>query len=192
MVYLRIVGCTIARQESDICGSNSAVECQLPKLDVAGSIPVSRSSYPVGRGFERRRNRDPDFERLLSGSRWDPLEDFSPNRLVAAKDVAAESIRSRVNDRIGLVIFSGESFTQRPLTTDYAVLKNLLQQGKNGMIADGTAIGLALANGVNRLKDSQAQNKVMILLTDGVSNRGQIDPITSSLRSLIFFSWQYG
>ncbi|MBI4428117.1 MAG: VWA domain-containing protein [Ignavibacteriales bacterium] len=106
-------------------------------------------------------------------------EDFSPNRLDAAKQVATEFIEGRTNDRIGLVIFSGESFTQCPLTTDYLVLKNLLREVKNGMIVDGTAIGLALANGVNRLKESKAKSKVMILLTDGVNNRGEIDPLTA-------------
>jgi Ca-activated chloride channel family protein len=114
----------------------------------------------------------------ISGSML--AEDFSPNRITAAKQVASEFIDGRQNDRIGLVIFSGESFTQCPLTTDYPVLKNLLQEVKNGMIVDGTAIGMALANGVNRLKGSNAKSKVMILLTDGVNNRGEIDPITAA------------
>ena len=114
----------------------------------------------------------------ISGSML--AEDFSPNRLVAAKQVADEFVDGRINDRIGLVIFSAESFTQCPLTTDYPVLKSLLKEVKNGMIADGTAIGLAIANGVNRLKDSKAKSKVMILLTDGVNNRGEIDPITAA------------
>ena len=114
----------------------------------------------------------------ISGSML--AEDFSPNRMQAAKQVAEEFIDGRTNDRIGLVIFSAESFTQCPLTTDYPVLKSLLKEVKNGMIADGTAIGLALANGVNRLKDSKAKSRVMILLTDGVNNRGEIDPITAA------------
>jgi Ca-activated chloride channel family protein len=114
----------------------------------------------------------------LSGSML--AEDFNPNRIEAAKQVASEFIDGRMNDRIGLVVFSAESFTQCPLTTDYPVLKNLLRDVKNGMIADGTAIGLAIANGANRLKDSKAKSKVMILLTDGVNNRGEIDPITAA------------
>jgi Ca-activated chloride channel family protein len=114
----------------------------------------------------------------ISGSMM--AEDFDPNRIEAAKQVASEFIDGRMNDRIGLVVFSAESFTQCPLTTDYPVLKNLLRDVKNGMIADGTAIGLAIANGVNRLKDSKAKSKVMILLTDGVNNRGEIDPITAA------------
>jgi Ca-activated chloride channel family protein len=114
----------------------------------------------------------------ISGSML--AEDFNPNRIEAAKQVASEFVDGRSNDRIGLVVFSAESFTQCPLTTDYPVLKNLLLEVKNGMIADGTAIGLAIANGVNRLKDSKAKSKVMILLTDGVNNRGEIDPITAA------------
>jgi Ca-activated chloride channel homolog len=114
----------------------------------------------------------------ISGSML--AEDFSPNRIEAAKQVASEFIDARTNDRIGLVVFSAESFTQCPLTTDYLVLKNLLRDVKNGMIADGTAIGLAIANGVNRLKDSKAKSKVMILLTDGINNQGEVDPITAA------------
>jgi Ca-activated chloride channel family protein len=107
-------------------------------------------------------------------------EDFQPNRIEAAKNVAQDFISGRTNDRIALVIFSSESFTQCPLTVDYAVLKNLLKPIKSGMIEDGTAIGLGLANAVNRLKDSKAKSKVIILLTDGVNNRGEIDPITAA------------
>ncbi len=107
-------------------------------------------------------------------------EDFHPNRVEAAKAVAQEFINGRTNDRIGLVIFSSESFTQCPLTVDYGVLKNLLKVVKPGMIEDGTAIGLGIANAVNRLKDSKSKSKVIILLTDGVNNRGEIDPITAA------------
>ncbi len=114
----------------------------------------------------------------ISGSML--AEDFSPNRIEAAKQVAEDFVEGRQNDRIGLVIFSGESFTQCPLTTDYPVLRNLLHEVKNGMVVDGTAIGMALANGINRLKDSKAKSKVMILLTDGVNNRGEIDPLTAA------------
>ena len=107
-------------------------------------------------------------------------EDFQPNRIEAAKSVAQDFISGRANDRIALVIFSSESFTQCPLTVDYAVLKNLLKPIKSGMIEDGTAIGLGLANAVNRLKESKSKSKVIILLTDGVNNRGEIDPITAA------------
>jgi Ca-activated chloride channel family protein len=103
-------------------------------------------------------------------------EDLKPNRLEAAKDVAIEFINSRPDDRIGLVIFSGESFTQCPLTTDHAKLINLYNEIKFGMIDDGTAIGDGLATAVSRLKESKARSKVIILLTDGVNNMGSLDP----------------
>ncbi|MBP3419036.1 MAG: VWA domain-containing protein [Marinifilaceae bacterium] len=106
--------------------------------------------------------------------------DFEPDRLEAAKEVAAKFVNARNHDRIGLVVFSGESFTQCPLTTDHAVVVNLINELKSGMIEDGTAIGLGLANAVNRLKDSQAKSKVIILLTDGVNNRGSIAPQTAA------------
>ena len=106
--------------------------------------------------------------------------DFSPDRLEAAKEGATKFILERPQDRIGLVVFAGESFTQCPLTTDQAVLVNLLREVQSGMIEDGTAIGLGLANAVNRLKDSPAKSKVVILLTDGVNNRGAIAPVTAA------------
>ena len=107
-------------------------------------------------------------------------EDLKPNRLAASKKVATEFILSRPNDNIGLVVFAGESFTQCPLTTDHAVLVNLFNAINHGMIEDGTAIGLGLANAVNRIKDSMAKSKVIILLTDGDNNRGEIAPITAA------------
>jgi Ca-activated chloride channel homolog len=107
-------------------------------------------------------------------------EDLSPNRLEAAKKVASNFISGRPNDNIGLVLFSAESFTQCPLTTDHAVLLNLFGSIKSGLIEDGTAIGLGLANAVSRIKDSKAKSKVIILLTDGSNNRGDIDPITAA------------
>jgi len=107
-------------------------------------------------------------------------QDFQPNRLEASKDVATEFISGRPNDRIGLVIFSGESFTQCPLTTDHAVVINLFNDVESGMIEDGTAIGMGLATSINRIKDSNAKSKVVILLTDGVNNRGAIAPITAA------------
>lgn len=106
--------------------------------------------------------------------------DFQPNRLEAAKKVAAEFINDRSSDKIGLVIFAGESFTQCPLTTDHKVLLNLLNEVKFGMIEDGTAIGLGLATSVNRLKDSDSNSRVIILLTDGSNNAGQIAPLTAA------------
>ena len=107
-------------------------------------------------------------------------EDLKPNRLEAAKQVASDFVIARPNDQIGLVVFAGESFTQCPLTTDHAVLVNLFKSVKFGMIEDGTAIGLGLANAVNRMKDSPTKSKVVILLTDGSNNRGDIDPLTAA------------
>lgn len=106
--------------------------------------------------------------------------DFEPDRLEAAKDLAIQFIAGRRNDRIGLVVFSGESFTQCPLTTDQPVLINLFRDIKSGMIEDGTAIGMGLATSVSRLKDSDAKSKVIILLTDGVNNQGAIAPTTAA------------
>ena len=106
-------------------------------------------------------------------------EDFQPNRLEAAKSIASDFVNGRPNDRIGLVAFSGEAFTQCPLTTDKNILTELFRQLKSGMIEDGTAIGDGLATAVNRLRESDAISKVIILLTDGENNRGNIDPLTA-------------
>lgn len=106
--------------------------------------------------------------------------DLKPDRLEASKKVAKTFIDSRENDRIGLVVFSGEAFTQCPLTTDHSVLKNLFEPIKSGMIEDGTAIGDGLATAINRIKDSKAISRVIILLTDGVQNSGNIDPISAA------------
>ncbi len=114
----------------------------------------------------------------ISGSML--AEDLRPNRIEAARKVMMDFIDGRTNDRIGLVIFSGESFTQCPMTLDYRVLKTQLAAVKQGLIEDGTAIGMGIAQGVNRLKDSKTKSKVIILLTDGVNNRGEIDPLTAT------------
>lgn len=113
----------------------------------------------------------------ISGSML--AEDLQPNRLEAAKKVAADFVEKRISDRIGLVIFSGESFTQCPITTDHAVLTNQIMQIKSGMLQDGTAIGMGLATSVDRLRSSKAKSKVIILLTDGVNNTGLVDPLTA-------------
>ena len=103
-------------------------------------------------------------------------EDFKPNRLEAAKKVAAEFIDGRKNDRMGLVVFAGEAFTQVPLTIDHNVLLKQLSTLKDGMMKDGTALGDGLATAINRIKDSEAKSKVIILLTDGINNQGAVDP----------------
>ena len=102
--------------------------------------------------------------------------DFSPDRLSAAKDIAIEFIAQRPSDRMGIVVFAGESYTQAPLTTDRATLINLMKEVETGLIDDGTAIGNGLATAVARLKDSDAKSKVVILLTDGMNNSGEIAP----------------
>jgi Ca-activated chloride channel family protein len=112
-------------------------------------------------------------------------EDLKPNRMEAAKDVATEFISGRSNDNIGLTIFAGEAFTQCPMTTDHASLISLLQNVRTdiaarGLIQDGTAVGMGLANAVSRLKGSKAKSKVVILLTDGSNNMGDLSPMTAA------------
>jgi len=106
--------------------------------------------------------------------------DLKPDRLTAAKNVASDFVKGRPGDRMGLVIFSGETFTQVPLTTDHGVMLNMLAEMKNGLIEDGTAIGDGLATAISRLKDSEAISKVVILLTDGMNNAGSVDPYTAA------------
>jgi Ca-activated chloride channel family protein len=108
-------------------------------------------------------------------------EDFKPrNRLYVAKEVIKEFVEGRLNDRIGLVVFSKQSFTQCPLTLDYGVLMSFLDQVDFGMIEDGTAIGMAIANSINRLRESEAKSRIVVLLTDGINNAGEIDPLTAA------------
>lgn len=108
-------------------------------------------------------------------------EDFKPqNRLTVAKEVIKDFIRGRQNDRVGLVVFARQSFTQCPLTLDYGVLVNFVDQVDFGMVDDGTAIGMGIANAVNRLRDSKAKSRIIIALTDGVNNAGEIDPLTAA------------
>lgn len=106
--------------------------------------------------------------------------DFKPDRISAAKEVAGSFIADRYGDRIGLVAFAGEAFTQSPLTTDQSTLQTLLSRIRSGLIEDGTAIGNGLATAINRLRESDAKSKVIILLTDGVNNRGEIAPLTAA------------
>ena len=107
--------------------------------------------------------------------------DFRPDRITAAKEVAGSFVADRYGDRIGLVVFAAEAFTQSPLTTDQSTLQTLLARIRSGLIDDsGTAIGNGLATAINRLRESEAKSKVIILLTDGVNNRGQIAPMTAA------------
>ena len=114
----------------------------------------------------------------ISGSML--AQDFKPNRLEASKDIAIEFINKQEFDRIGLVVFSGESFTQCPVTLDHAILINMFKDIKQGLIEDGTAIGYGLSTAVNNLKDSKSKSKIVILLTDGENNAGNIDPMTAA------------
>ena len=107
-------------------------------------------------------------------------EDVYPNRMVVAKEVASEFISGRPNDNIGLTIFAGEAFTQCPMTLDHAALLNRTDLVTSGLMQDGTAIGMGLANAVSRLKDSKAKSKIVILLTDGSNNAGSISPMTAA------------
>ena len=114
----------------------------------------------------------------ISGSML--AEDFRPNWLEAAKKVAAEFIEGRKSDRMGLVVFAGQAFTQVPLTVDHHVLLQQLGSVKSGVVRDGTALGDGLATAINRIKDSEAKSKVIILLTDGVNNQGSVDPMSAA------------
>ena len=107
-------------------------------------------------------------------------QDFKPDRLQVSKLVAEEFISKRIHDRISLSVFAGEAFTQCPLTTDHEVVKQFLANLNCGILEDGTAIGMGLASSINRLKDSEAESKICILLTDGVNNAGYIQPITAA------------
>lgn len=106
--------------------------------------------------------------------------DFKPDRITAAKEVAGRFIADRYGDRLGLVVFAGEAFTQSPLTTDQSTLQTMLSRIRSGIIEDGTAIGNGLATAINRLRESDAKSKVIILLTDGVNNRGEIAPLMAA------------
>lgn len=114
----------------------------------------------------------------ISGSML--AEDFKPNRLEAAKKVAADFVEGRKSDRMGLVVFAGQAFTQVPLTVDHHVLLQQLGSLKSGLVRDGTALGDGLATAINRIKDSEAKSKVIILLTDGVNNQGSVDPLSAA------------
>ncbi|MFH1858162.1 MAG: VWA domain-containing protein, partial [Candidatus Omnitrophota bacterium] len=140
-----------------------------------------------GEGIEEIRDKGIDLVLALDVSGSMKALDFLPkNRLEGAKGAAKEFIQQRKGDRIGLVVFAANSYTQCPLTLDHEQLKRLLDTVQIGMIEDGTAIGLAISSGVNRLKDSDAQTKVIVLLTDGINNAGEIDPMTAAQMAKYF------
>jgi len=121
-----------------------------------------------------------DIMLVLDASSSMQAEDFRPTRFEAAREAAGAFVEGRVSDRVGLIVFAAEAYTQVPLTLDYAFLQRMLDDVEIGAVEDGTAVGTALATAVNRLKDSDAESKVAILLTDGRNNRGQIDPQTAA------------
>jgi len=155
-------------------------------LPVLRTLAIIFLAFALARPQSGRKEQEVSSEGIdimlvldISGSMR--AEDFKPhNRLYVAKQVIKEFIEGRHSDRIGLVVFSKQSFTQCPLTLDYGVLFNFLDQVDFGMIEDGTAIGLAIANAVNRLRESDVKSKVVILLSDGRNNAGEIDPITAA------------
>ncbi len=142
-------------------------------LITAIARPQSRSSW------KNSKTEGIDIVMSLDVSLSMLAKDFKPNRMEVAKDVMMDFIEARSNDRIGLVLFGGEAFTQCPITSDHKILKNMFEQVKAGMLDQGTAIGLGLANAVARIKDSKAKSRVIILISDGVSNMGEIAPLTA-------------
>ena len=121
-----------------------------------------------------------DIMLVLDASSSMQAEDFQPTRFEAAREAGKDFVEGRVSDRVGLIVFAAEAYTQLPLTLDYSFLQRMLDEVQIGAVEDGTAVGTALATAVNRLKDSDAESKVAILLTDGRNNRGQIDPRTAA------------
>jgi len=145
---------------------------------VLGIVALAR---PQDRNVTRERFAEGvDIMMVLDTSTSMRAQDFSPNRFEAARIVGAEFIRGRLSDRVGLVVFAAKAYTQAPLTLDYDFLLRMLAEVEVGVIEDGTAIGTALAMAVNRLKDSEAKSKVIILLTDGQNNRGELSPETAA------------
>jgi len=132
------------------------------------------------RSWEDRKAEGIDIIMALDVSASMLAQDFKPDRLEASKEVAMEFINSRPDDRIGLVIYEGESFTQVPLTTDHTILKRMFSQVRTGMLEGGTAIGMGLATAVSRLKDSEVKSKVVILLSDGENTSGAIQPLDAA------------
>lgn len=130
--------------------------------------------------FIEHHNEGIDIVMALDASGSMLAIDFKPDRFQAAKQVAKDFVVNRKNDRIGLVIFEGEAYTQCPLTSDKKIVTDLIDEAEQGVVTEGTAIGMGLATAVNRLRDSKVKSKVIILLTDGVNNQGKIHPITAA------------
>ena len=155
----------------------------LPSIMAAGMVLAIVAAARPQAGYGQRKvfTEGVDIMLALDISGSMQAADFKPdNRLTVAKRVIKNFIKGREGDRIGLVVFARQAFTQCPLTTDYSLLQSFVDKVDFGMVEDGTAIGLALATAANRLTDSKAKSKIIILLTDGVNNAGQIDPVTAA------------
>ena len=150
------------------------------KLIAIASLVVSIARPRSSSEFERIDTEGIDIVIALDVSTSMLARDFKPDRIGASKDIAIQFIAGRPSDRMGIVVFAGESYTQCPLTTDRATLINMIKEIETGIIEDGTAIGNGLATAVARLKDSDSKSRVVILLTDGVNNRGEITPLTAA------------
>ncbi|MDD2293474.1 MAG: VWA domain-containing protein [Bacteroidales bacterium] len=150
------------------------------RIIAIAAIIVAIARPRSSENFERVDTEGIDIVLTMDVSTSMLARDFKPDRIGAAKDIAIEFVASRPSDRIGIVVFAGESFTQSPLTTDRVTLINLMKEVQTGLIDDGTAIGNGLATSVARLKDSPAKSKVVILLTDGVNNCGEVSPLMAA------------
>jgi len=153
-----------------------------PVLRMAGlCLAILAMARPQDRNVIREQFAEGvDIMMVLDTSTSMRAEDFRPNRFEAAKAVGSEFIEGRTSDRVGLIVFAANAYTQAPLTLDYDFLQEMLREVEVGVIEDGTAIGTALAMAVNRLKDTEAKSKVVILLTDGQNNRGELSPETAA------------
>ena len=156
-----------------------------PLLNVLRLICIGLIIVALARPQAKSKNSRKNIEGVdivmamdISGSML--AEDFKPNRLEASKDIAQDFVRARENDRIAVAAFSGEAYTQCPLTIDHGILQNRIHELRSGLIPDGTALGDGLAVSINRIRKSDAKSKVIILLTDGVNNAGSIDPLTAA------------
>lgn len=150
------------------------------RLLTIGLISIVLARPQTTSGEEKVTTEGIDIVLALDVSTSMLAEDLQPNRIKAAKLTAEEFIDNRPNDRIGLVVFAGQSFTQSPITVDHTILKELLEKLETGMVQDGTAIGMGLATSVSRLKESEAKSRVIILLTDGDNNAGSVSPETAA------------
>jgi Ca-activated chloride channel family protein len=170
-------------------GAQAGLKRKLPlylRLAVLALLIIALARPQVGFLFDNQNRRGVDIMVALDISSSMTAEDFVPNRITVAKNVLADFIRSRPSDRIGLIVFGSQSYLQSPLTIDHGTLLSFLDDVKVGLAEDGTAIGMALANGVKRLKDSQAKSKVILLLTDGDNNAGAVDPDTAAKLAATF------